>query len=264
MIFIDIKTTGSKSNLPFMFDIIELIFNSEADKSQLNFASAKTSHKTYVGIPEEDELVSSAFAVCNFNNIDEVKADKSYVSSYKEMLTQVHSILSNSNRTIVSFNGEDTAFLTLNELFKKYDLQPLDLSNSIDLLKLSRKLIDITKTGNTLLLTLLIYLTADSYQIQKIKEQFNEYKIAKLNLILFLKLVQAYKIKTLDKCFELLKMPMVLTEIPIGKYRGRTFSEILKINPQYLSWIYSNEEIRAKYPDIFYTLTTMLNSDIPD
>lgn len=81
------------------------------------------------------------------------------------MLTQVHSILSNSNRTIVSFNGEDTAFSTLNELFKKYDLQPLDLSNSIDLLKLSRKLIDITKTGNTLLLTLLIYLTGDSYQI---------------------------------------------------------------------------------------------------
>ena len=59
-------------------------------------------------------------------------------------------------------------------------------------------------------------------------------------------------------------MPMVLTEIPIGKYRGRTFSEILKINPQYLSWMYSNEEIRAKYPDIFYTLTTILNSDVPD
>lgn len=264
MIFIDIKTTGSKSNLPFMFDIVELNFNLKSDKSELRFTAAKTDHKTFVSIPEEDELVSASFAVCSFNNINEVKADKSYISSYKEMLTQVYSILSDSNRTIVSFNGEDAAFSTLNELFKKYDLQPLDLSNSIDLLKLSRKLIDITKTGNMLLLTLLIYLLKDSHQIQKIKEQFNEYKIAKLIFVLFLKLVSNYKIKTLDECFELLKTPMVLTEIPIGKYRGMQFSEILKINPQYLSWMYNNEDIKVKYPDIFHTLTTLLNSDIPE
>lgn len=65
----------------------------------------------------------------------------------------------------------------------------------------------------------------------------------------------------IKKMHELSSLPVYLPVLNFGKYRGRTFEEILREDRRYLEWLYSSEQSKSEHEqneDLLYTISEIL------
>lgn len=133
----------------------------------------------------------------------------------------------------------------------------LEIGKSLDTLRLARHLLKSELYGLQYLRYFLdLQVEADAHDalgdVLVLEALFNYLqKVAK----------EKFKLTTSDeiieKLLELTKMPVLLDTIAFGKYRGKTFAEIVKDDQSYLQWLFSSESTKPESEqneELVYTL----------
>lgn len=234
VLFLDTETTDNSEDAR----LVQLAYKNMATKVVVN---------EYFKPPVDISI--AAMSVSHITN--KMVSDKPEFASSEQRIKLIDLL---SDHVVVAHNAPFDIRVLKNE--------GVDVYSSIDTLRIARHLIE----SESYKLQYLRYLLgieinavahdafSDVLVLEKLFYHLEELMKVKFDL--------ENRVDILKKMIELSKMPVLLTALTFGKYRGKTFKEIAEIDEDYLSWLLSSESAKPEHEqneDLIFTIIEHLN-----
>ncbi len=278
-IVLDIETTGNTNNEILEFSMLVCDHNGNI---------LKNLSKTYKAIPNES-IVWAATAVHGISNffIDNIKSNKTVAKDFgyepqevvlQKILNDLIEYAVHLKMPVIGYNHiafdlkwlkhniiryackdlteDDPRVVKIEKLFKYLE------DNSIDIFTFAKTLYNSNELGDLKLSTVYLAECAKSEEdVQHLIELRNVHG-AYADCVLTNKIYQSF-IKTIsansiDDIRKHINTPKMLEVIPFGKYKNRTFKEILQVDPEYLYWMVKTYTKENKEKNIVYTIMKLV------
>lgn len=132
---------------------------------------------------------------------------------------------------------------------------------TLDVLQMARKLIPVSLVGSHSLDTVYQYLFPEKLDhlmlVRGIHSADVDCQMTKE--VLYELWERVPEAPTLADLVKWTSAPMLLTEWPFGKHKGKAINDVLKHDMQYVSWFLYKCDFRASWKDLEFTLNTLLN-----
>lgn len=254
----DTETTGGTNQENIQFAMI---------KYEDDTLSEITKSIVLYTLPPSEDITPAALAV-HGTTLTKLK-EKTPLCDYKKYLSFVHSFLSKltENDWLIGYNHIDFDIRYLQTNFVEYGLPEVNIkANILDVIALSRKMFKSNEIGAyNLNATYCMLAENNDALIDKLFEIRNTHDAlvdVKLTAWILKKMMKRLSKTTLVEMQEFLTQPMLVDEIPFGKYKNSMIADVLESDPRYLRWIVNEPSMNTKYPDLVYTLKKMLTADI--